>query len=173
MKPPKRILVELPTADEIDGLALSTPRLSVRKFEYDRRGEAADLDYAPCKGQMILVIRGQKGTALVRGKGGKGWSLPAGPISTYEDIPAAAKRVAKEVCGVGLRSTDLAAMYDVVWHYRGVTVKRLHIVYAGVTDDECPGAPGAKPEASFHKDVGAGMLHDELDRAALDDCSGK
>ncbi|MEW5747904.1 MAG: hypothetical protein AB1793_03820 [Candidatus Thermoplasmatota archaeon] len=173
MKPPKRILVELPTADEIDALALSTPRLSVRKFEYDRRGEAADLDYAPCKGQMILVIRGQKGTALVRGKGGKGWSLPAGPISTYEDIPTAAKRVAKEVCGVGLRSTDLAAMYDVVWHYRGVTVKRLHIVYAGVTDDDCSGAPGAKSEASFHRDVGAGTLQDELDRAAMEDCNQK
>lgn len=173
MKAPKRILVELPTADEIDELAMSTPRLSVRKFEYDRRGEAADLDYAPCKGQMMLVIRGERGTALVRRKGEKGWSLPAGPISTYEDIAGAAKRVAKEVCGLGLRSTDLAAMYDVVWHYRGVTVKRLHIVYAAVTDDDCAEPSAGGPEASFHRDVGAATLQDEIDRTALDDCTEK
>lgn len=152
---------------------MSTPRLSVRKFEYDRRDKPADLDYAPCKGQMILVIRGEKGTALVRRKGEKGWRLPAGPISTYEDIAGAARRVAKEVCGVGLRSMDLAAMYDVVWHYKGVTVKRLHIVYAAVTDDECRRAAEGGPEASFHADVVADLLRDELDRAALDDCSGK
>ncbi len=66
-----------------------------------------------------------------------------------------------------LRSTDLAAMYDVVRHYKDVTIKRLHIVYAALTDDEC--SHGAK----FHKEVPASMLLDELDRAALDDCSEK
>ncbi len=167
MKEPKRILVELPTADEIDGLAVSTPDLSVRKFEYDARDADADLDYAPCKGQMVLVIRGEHGTALVRDEKGKGWSLPSGTISTFEDIPAAAKRVAAETCGVHLRTMDLAAMYDVVRHFRDVSIKRLHIVYAAMTDDEC--SEGAK----FHKDVPASMLRDELDRTALDDCSQK
>ena len=167
MKDPKKMLVELPTADEIDGLAISTPDLSVRKFEYDLRDSAADLDYAPCKGQMVLVIRGERGTALVRSGKDKGWALPSGPISTFEDIPAAAKRVAAETSGVHLRTMDLAAMYDVVWHYKDVSVKRLHIVYAAMTDDEC--SEGAK----FHKDVPATMLRDELDRTALDDCSGK
>ncbi len=169
MKPPKRMLVELPTADEIDDLALSTPQLSVRKFEYDRKGAKADLDYTPCKGQMMLVIRGGDGTVLVRKKGGKGLSLPSGPIHTYEDIPTAAKRVAKDVCGLGLKSMDLAAMYDVVWHFEGVTIKRLHIVYSAITEDACP----AGAEASFHRDVAPTALHDELDRTALDDCGQK
>lgn len=174
MKAPNRILVELPTADEIDDLAVSTPELSVRKFEYDKRGEAADLDYAPCKGQMVLVIRGERGTALVKRKGTKGWSLPSGHINTFEDIAGAAKRVAKETCGVSLRSMDLAAMYDVVWHYKGVTVKRLHIVYAAITDDDCsPTAEGGLSEARFHKDVPASMLREQLDKTALDDCSQK
>lgn len=174
MKPPKRMLIELPTADEIDALALSTPELSVRKFEYDRKGARANLDYAPCKGHIILVIRSEKGTALVKRKGAKGWSLPSGTIHTYEEIPAAVKRVAKDICGLSVRSMDLAAMYDVIWHFEGVTIKRLHIVYAAVTDDACsPGAKGDPVEASFHRDVQASMLHDELDRNALDDCSQK
>jgi ADP-ribose pyrophosphatase YjhB (NUDIX family) len=168
------MLIELPTADEIDGLAMSTPELSVRKFEFDRKGQAADLDYAPCKGQMMLVIRGEKGTVLVKRKGEKGWSLPSGPISTYEEIPSAAKRVASETCGVHLRSMDLAALYDVVWHYKGVTVKRLHVVYAAVTDDDCSTAESKyASEAKFHKDVPASTLRDDLDRTALDDCSQK
>ena len=166
------MLIELPTADEIDDLAVSTPKLSVRKFEYDRKGVRADLDYTPCKGQMMLVIRGEKGTALVKRKGEKGWSLPSGTINTYEDIPTAAKRVAKDVCGISVKSMDLAAMYDVVWHFEGVTIKRLHIVYSVITDDECsPREKTARTEASFHKDVPPSMLHDELDRTALDDCS--
>ena len=172
MKAPKKILVELPTADEIDELAISTPDLSVRKFEYDMGGRAADLDYAPCKGQMMLVIRSEKGTALVKRKGGKGYSLPSGQINTIEGIAAAAKRVAKDTCGVQLRSMDLAAMYDVVWHFEDVTVKRLHIVYAAVTDDECSPKAGAA-EAGFHKEVSASMLREELDRTALDDCTQK
>ncbi len=167
MKAPKKMLVELPTADEIDELAVSTPGLNVRKFEYDAREADADLDYAPCKGQVVLVIRGEAGTALVRRKGEKGWSLPSGTINTFEDIPQAAKRVAAETCGVHLRSTDLAAMYDVVRHYKDVTIKRLHIVYAALTDDEC--SHGAK----FHKEVPTSVPLDELDRAALDDCSEK
>lgn len=173
MKGPKRILVELPTADEIDGLAVSTPTLSVRKFEYDRSGEAADLDYAPCKGQMMLVIRGERGTALVRRKGARGWSLPSGPISTFEDIAGSAKRVAKETCGLSLKSMDLAAMYDVVWHFKDVTVKRLHIVYSAVTDDERPKAGEGLSEAVFRTDLEGTALHGELDRTALDDCGDK
>lgn len=175
MKPPKRMLVELPTADEIDALAMSTPELSVRKFEYDMKDGAADLDYAPCKGRVMLVVRGEKGTALVRRDGEEGWSLPSGPINTYEDITDSAKRVAKESCGLSLRSMDLAAIYDVVWHYGDVTVKRLHIVYAAVTDDaDCRVTPGGGwHESGFHRDVQGTMLRDELDRTALADCAAK
>ena len=167
MKPPKRMLIELPTADEIDDLAMSTPELTVRKFEYDRRKRDADLDYAPCKGEMMLVIRGERGTALVRAGGSKAWSLPSGPISTFEEIPKSARRIAQETCGVHLRSMDLAAMYDVVWHYRDVSIKRLHVVYAAITDDDC------SKGAEFHDEVPPSMLPDELDRTALDDCSQK
>jgi len=174
VKPPKKMLIELPTADEIDDLAVSTPKLSVRKFEYDRRGVAADLDYTPCKGQIMLVVRGEKGTVLVKRKGEKGWALPSGTINTYEDIATAAKRVAKDTCGLSVKSMDLAAMYDVIWHFEGVTIKRLHIVYAAITDDECSkGTKGDLVEAAFHKDVPMSILHDELDRTALDDCGEK
>lgn len=172
MNAPKRLLLELPTADEIDDLAVTTPRLSVRKFEYDKKGSDADLDYTPCKGQVMLVVMGEKGVALVRKRKGEGWSLPAGPINTYEGVADAAKRVAKESCGLSLRSMELAAMYDVIWHYDTVTIKRLHIVYSGITDDtECGTPEGGEPaEALFREDVSEAMLEDELDRAAFNDC---
>lgn len=174
MKAPKRMLLELPTADEIDDLAVTTPNLSVRKFEYDRRGSDADLDYTPCKGQVMVVAMGGKGIALVRAKGAAGWSVPSGPVNTYEGIADAARRVAKETCGLSLRSMELAAMYDVIWHYDNVTTKRLHIVYSAITDDEC-GAPegGAPAEARFHEEVPDEELADELDRAAVADCINK
>lgn len=166
-KAPKRMLLELPIADEIDCLAMTTPEFEVRKFEYDYRSQKADLRYPPCKGQMILVIRGKDGILLVRTEGSKDWRLPSGRILTYETAQDAVKRVAREECGVGLRSSELAGMYDVVWHYQDVSIKRLHLVYAAVTEDVPVSIKGR--ECAFRQDLDEGHLGTEVERAALAD----
>jgi ADP-ribose pyrophosphatase YjhB (NUDIX family) len=175
VKRPKKLLVELPTADEIDALAMSTPDFKVRKFEFQHHGEKADLNYVPCKGQVLLVIRGQKGVALIKRKGSKDWTLPSGRIRTYEELPAAVKRVAKRECGLGISSMDLTAMYDVVWHHEDVSIKRLCLVYSALTDDlECrPETSANVSEAAFHKDGTGPDLKSEMDRAAIDDAGEK
>ena len=169
------MLIELPTADEIDGLAVSTPTFEVRKFELDMGARRADLNYTPCKGQMVLVIRGPNGIALVRRKGSKDWSLPSGRIAPQEGIAKAARRVAREECGLIPRSLDLAAMYDVVWRYSDMSIKRLHFVYACLTDDtKC--APGQCEEtttARFFVQMPAAVLDDDIGRNAIADCSAK
>jgi ADP-ribose pyrophosphatase YjhB (NUDIX family) len=90
------MLIELPTADEIDDLAITTPKLEVRKMEMDFGKARADLNYAPCKGQIVLSIRGQEGIALVRRSRDQEWSLPSDRIGPAEDIGECARRVAKE-----------------------------------------------------------------------------
>ncbi len=174
-KTPKRMLIELPAADEIDSLAITTPRFEVRQFDSDIGERKADLEYSPCKGQVVLVIVGKKGTVLAKRKGAKDWTLPTGRIGSAEDFVQAAKRVAREECGVMLRSLELAGMYDVVWHYSDISIKRLHIVYAAVTDDdEC--VPEASKECSspgFHREIPEAALKDIITRSALTDCSGK
>lgn len=174
-KAPKRMLIELPTADEIDSLAITTPRFEVRKFEYELGGKKADLQYAPCKGQIVLVIIGKKGTVLAKRRSTKEWTLPTGRIGAAEDVLQAARRVAKEECGLVLRSLELAGMYDVVWHYAGISVKRLHIVYAAVTDDdECrPESPVECVSPAFHREVPDAALRNEITKSAIADCSGK
>jgi ADP-ribose pyrophosphatase YjhB (NUDIX family) len=174
-KTPKRMLLELPSAGEIDDLATTTPHFEVRKFEFDMGKDKADLNYAPCKGEMILVIVGEKGIALVGDKGSESWRLPSCRIHTHETAIQAAKRVAKEECGLMLRSLELSGMYDVVWHYDDLSVKRLHLLYAAITDDcECcsDGRKGAL-EARFFTEVPKSVLDDELMRNALADCSEK
>ncbi len=169
------MLIELPTADEIDALAITTPRFEVRQFDIDMGDRKASLDYAPCKGQVVLVIIGKKGLILARRRGVKDWTLPTGMIGSAEDFVPAAKRVAREECGVMLRSLELAGMYDVVWHYSDISIKRLHIVYAAVTDDEeCrPEAPRECSGPGFHREVPEAALKDDITRSALADCSGK
>jgi len=169
------MLIELPTADEIDRLAMSTPTFEVRKFEQDMGARKADLNYTPCKGQMVLVIRGPNGIALVRKKGGKGWSLPSGRIAPQEEVAKAAKRVAREECGLILRSFDLAAMYDVVWRYSDLSIKRLHFVYACLTDDmDCLiGQRTDTASARFFSKMPEAVLDDEIGRNAVADCSAK
>jgi len=173
-KVPKRMLIELPTADEIDALALTTPHIEVRKFDFDMKGMKADLNYVPCKGQLVLVISGENGVLLTKKKGGA-WSLPSGRIGTSEDPVKAAKRIAKEECGIGLKSVELAGMYDVVWHYSDVSVKRLHLVYAALTDEcECvPGEAGGATQAKFFANIPEASSEDEMLACALSDCSEK
>jgi ADP-ribose pyrophosphatase YjhB (NUDIX family) len=171
---PKHLLIELPTADEIDDLAVTTPRFEVRKLEFDLRDRKADLNYSPCKGQVVLVVRGERGTALVRTRGAPEWSLPSGRIQPSEEVPKAARRVAREQCGLMLRSLDLAAIYDVVWHYSDISIKRLHIVYAAVTDDlECSPEKPETTEASFFVEIPAAIQPGQICAHALCDCGAK
>jgi ADP-ribose pyrophosphatase YjhB (NUDIX family) len=174
-KAPKRLLLELPTADEIDDLATTTPHFEVRKLEFDMEKDKANLDYVPCKGQVVLVIAGEKGVALVGGKGEDRWRLPSGMIRTHETAVQAAKRVAKEECGLMLMSLELAGMYDVVWHYADISVKRLHILYAAFTEDSAcnPGERKDSLDARFFIELPKSVLEDELMANAISDCSGK
>jgi len=169
------MLLELPTADEIDDLACTTPEFKVRKFEYDLRNKRADLDHTPCKGQMVLVIRGDKGTLLVRGKGEKSWGLPSDLILTTETATQSAKRIARDSWGIGLRTMQLAAMYDVIWHHSDFTVKRLHLVYGCLTDDEeCePVKSAAGTECAFMTVTEKVSFKDDIVKNALSDCSEK
>jgi ADP-ribose pyrophosphatase YjhB (NUDIX family) len=168
------MLIELPTADEIDALALTTPHIAVRKFDFDLKGMKADLNYVPCKGQLVLVISGKDGVLLTKKKGGD-WSLPSGRIGTNEEPIKAAKRIAKEECGIGLKSVELAGMYDVVWHYSDVSVKRLHLVYAALTDDlECvPNAASGVIQTKFFANILETPSKDEMLACAVSDCSKK
>lgn len=168
------MLFELPVADEIDCLAMSTPRFEVRAFEYDRREQKANLNYSPCKGQIVLVICGNRGTILARDAVTGKWTLPTGRIGAAEEITAAAKRVAKDECGVGIRRLDLVGMYDVVWHFSDISIKRLHLIYAAATEDECfEIGPSRGREAKFFRSVPKAVLEDDLVAAALNDCSDK
>lgn len=164
------MLLELPGADEIDELARSTPELNVRKFEYDMKGANADLDYTPCKGRIIIVVMGEKGTVLIEPESSGKWSLPSGFINTYEKIEESVTRVAKETCGVTLRSRQLIAMFDVIRHFKGVTIKRLYIVYSAITDDS---DLGGSERARFMTDIPDDLELDEMDRAAIENCEGK
>lgn len=173
-KAPKRMLIELPTADEIDALAMTAPHVEVRKFEFDMKGKKADLNYVPCKGQLVLVVSGKNGIVLTKKKG-EGWRLPSGRIGTNEEPVKAAKRIAREECGIGLRSVELAGMYDVIWHYSDVSVKRLHLVYAALTDDcECVQGEGkGAAQAMFFTKVPEASSEDEMLACAVSDCIEK
>ncbi len=166
---PKKILFELPTADEIDDLAITTPKFEVRKFEFDMGGSKADLKYPPCKAQAVLVIRGPNGTALAKGPKGE-WVVPSGRVGAAEEIPVGVKRLAKEEFGLQLRSMELAGIYDVIWHYSDLTVKRLHFVYAAITDEDPD--PKAKHGVKTFKEPDE-MVTDDLSKAALADCTQK
>jgi hypothetical protein len=169
------MLIELPTADEIDQLAITTPKFEVRHLSFDMGEEKADLDYSPCKGQVVLVARGPGGTALTKTRSREGWGLPSDRIGPNEDIGMSPKRVAKEMCGIMLRSVELAGIYDVVWHYSNVSVKRLHVVYACLTDDTVcsPEKKHEIEEARFFADVPEGTMKHPIFGPALADSSAK
>lgn len=169
------MLFELPTADEIDSLAITSPSFEVRRFEIGMGSKKADLHYSPCKGQMVLVIMGEKGVALTKDGASSAWRLPSGRIAIHEDAEGAAKRVAMEDCGITVTSLELSGIYDVIWHYSDISIKRLHLIYAGVTEDDCwsETKPAKGREARFFRKVPDGALEDEVLRAALADCSEK
>ena len=166
---PKRMLIELPAADEIDDLAITTPRFEVRKFEFDLADTKADLRYPPCKAQAVVVVRGSRGTALAKGSDGE-WTVPSGRVGAAEEIPIAVKRIAKDDFGLTLRSMELAGVYDVIWHYSDMTVKRLHFVYAAVTDDE-PDPRVRDRVRTFQRPEES--VTDDISKAAITDCKQK
>ena len=168
-------MLELPTADEIDALAMTTPSFEVRKYEFERGKERANLKYSPCKGQVVLVIAGEKGLVLSRAAATDRWGLPSGMIGACEDPADAPRRVARDLCGLGLRSLELAGMYDVTWHFSDVSVKRLHLVYAARTDDPVSASsmPGPQVEARFFEDPSEVELESDIVRDAILDCSEK
>lgn len=168
MNPARKMLIELPAADEIDDLAITTPRLEVRKFELDMAGAKANLNYPPCKAQVVIVARKDGETVLAETDEG-GWTLPSGMVGAAEEIPTAVKRIAREDFGLMLRSIELAGIYDVIWHYSDMTVKRLHFVYAAVTEDEpSPSSRKVRRVARPEQVVG-----DAVSIAALTDCKEK
>ncbi len=154
---------------------MTTPKFEVRSFSYEKRAQKADLNYPPCKGQVVLVIAGKEGIVLSRKTPRGKWSLPSGRIGAVEDPIKAAKRIAGEEAGVMIRSLELAAIYDVIWHYADISVKRLHLVYAAVTDDErCSDELLQRGnEAKFHAELPEGLLKDDISSSALADSSEK
>ena len=166
---PKRMLIELPAADEIDDLAITTPKFEVRKFEFDRADTKADLRYPPCKAQAVMVVSGSRGTVLAKGADGR-WAVPSGRVGAAEEIPVGVKRIAKDDFGLSLRSMELAGIYDVIWHYSDMTVKRLHFVYAAVTDDE-PDPKVKERVRNFQKPEES--VKDDISKAAIADCREK
>lgn len=120
------------------------------------------------------MIRGERGTLFVKTADGASWELPSGKIGVNEEFLKAAKRVAREKCGVGLRHLQLAAMYDVVWHHSDVSVKRLHLVYAAETDDaSCSLEAPRSEEVRFFDAIPEGAVKDEIFSFALSDCPSK
>jgi len=154
---------------------LTTPKFEVRSFSYERRAQKADLNYPPCKGQMILVITGKEGVVLSRRAPRGRWGLPSGRVGAVEESLKAAKRIAAEQAGVSVRSLELAGMYDIIWHFSDISVKRLHLVYAAITDDESCSKEITDEgvEARFFAEVPENLLKDDIASSALADCSEK
>jgi ADP-ribose pyrophosphatase YjhB (NUDIX family) len=164
------MLLELPTADEIDDLASEKPSLIVRRFEFDLRDRPMDLNYTPCKGEVVFVTDCARGVALVRRKGAVMWSLPSGRIGVNESPEAAARRVATEICRIRLGEIDLRALYDVTRHYENISVKRLFVVYRACVEDFHSGpATDACAECSFHCSDLDRLVCEEIDSQAIAD----
>ena len=165
------MLLELPTAEEIDDLAAKTPSLTVRRYEFDLADTDIDLNYAPCKGEVVIVARRGDGVALVKPKGATIWTLPCARIGMNESPEEAAVRVARERCGLRIREAELKAFYDVTRHYRNVSVKRLFVVYSCVIrDDLDDAAKETEDECSIHSGNLDSIVFEEIDTQALSDC---
>ena len=165
------MLLELPTADEIDDLAARTPSLIVRRYEFDLVDTELNLDYTPCKGEVVIVARRGEGVALVKAKGATIWTLPCARIQMNESPEDAAVRVARERCGLSVDDAKLKAFYDVTRHYRNVSVKRLFVVYSCAIRGDPDGATkGRDDECSIHTGDLDSIVLEEIDTQALSDC---
>ncbi len=165
------MLLELPTADEIDDMAASVPSLTVRRYEFDLLDHKIDLNYTPCKGEAVIVAKRRGGIVLVKAKGTVMWTLPAARIAMDETPDATARRVAKERCGVELETVELKAFYDVTRHYQNVSVKRLFVVYGcSATNDPDQTAITLAGECAVHFDDLDKLALEEIDAQAIADC---
>ena len=164
------MLLELPTADEIDDLAARAPNLTVRRYEFDLVDQKIDLDYTPCKGEAVVVVVKDGGVLLMKTKGTTLWTLPCGRINMHETPEVAATRIVKERCGLAIRSVELKALYDVTRHYQNVSIKRLFIVYSCRTEgDPDASAAGTDVECSIHFGDLDKLALEEMDTQALAD----
>lgn len=164
------MLLELPTADEIDDLAADRPALVVRRFEFDLKDRKIDLNYTPCKGEAMFVTDCDRGVALVRGKGSAMWALPSGRIDVTESPEDAARRIAMDRCHIRLGKVDLTALYDVTRHYENISVKRLFVVFrADVVDFHSGQSMDAQYECSFHSTDLDRLVCEEIDSQAIAD----
>lgn len=165
------MLLELPTADEIDDLAAKTPSLTVRRYEFDLVDREIDLNYTPCKGEVVVVVRKDDGVFLVKAGGTTMWTLPCARISMEETPEKAVFRVAKERCGIAIEDAELKALYDVTRHYKNVSVKRLFVVYSCRTDEDPVGeAEGSDDQCSVHFGDLDKLVLEQIDSQALVDC---
>ena len=163
------MLLELPTADEIDELAEKAPSVIVRRYEYDLVDRDIDLNYTPCKGEVVVVARRDGGVFLVKDRGAVLWTLPCARIAMNETPSRAAHRVARDRCGIAINEPELKALYDVTRHYRNVSVKRLFVVY-GCTAEHEGTAARMEGECSLHTGDLDELPLEEIDAQALSDC---
>ncbi|UCE91817.1 MAG: NUDIX hydrolase [Methanobacteriota archaeon] len=165
------MLLELPTADEIDELAADTPDLVVRRFELDLLEMKFDMDYTPCKGEAVVVTKRREGVFLLRKGAASVWTLPSGRIAMDEAPEEAGARVVSESCGIDAEGMRLRALYDVTRHYGNISVKRLLVVYeceAGSAEPRTPEAPGTK--CALHTDDLDKLVLEDIDAQAIADC---
>ena len=164
------MLLELPTADEIDDLAADRPALVVRRYEFDLKDRPIDLNYTPCKGEAVFVTDCDRGVALVRSRGSAMWTLPSGRIDVNESPEDAARRIAMDRCHIRLGKVELTALYDVTRHYENISVKRLFVVFrADVADFHSGQSKDAQYECSFHSTDLDRLVCEEIDSQAIAD----
>ena len=165
------MLLELPTADEIDEMAADAPDLVVRRFEFDLLEMEFDMNYTPCKGEALVVTKSGGGVLLVRKGAASIWTLPSGRIAMNESPDQTGLRVADEECGVDVQAMRLKALYDVTRHYANISVKRLIVVYeceAVRAERRPPETPGT--ECALHTDDLDKLVLEDIDSQAIADC---
>jgi ADP-ribose pyrophosphatase YjhB (NUDIX family) len=155
-------------------MASDRPALIVRRYDFDLKDQRIDLNYTPCKGEVLIVTEGVRGVALLKTTGGVMWTLPSGRIDVNEAPETAARRVAVNKCGIRLGDVDLKALYDVTRHYENVSVKRLFVVYLAKVDDYHGGAQrDDRSPCVFHSENLDKLVCEEIDSQAIADCLEK
>ncbi|UCE80979.1 MAG: NUDIX hydrolase [Methanobacteriota archaeon] len=143
----------------------------MRRYEFDLIDHELDLDYTPCKGEVVVVFRKGDGVVLMKAKGATRWTLPCARIDMGETAEMAALRVAEGLFGAVVQEAEPRALYDVTRHYSNVSVKRLFIVYSCRTDMELVSkVKDQDSECSLHFGDLDELSLEELDSQALADC---
>jgi ADP-ribose pyrophosphatase YjhB (NUDIX family) len=155
-------------------MASDRPALIVRRFDFDLKDRRIDLNYTPCKGEVVIVTEGVRGVAFLKVQGAAIWTLPSGRIDVNEAPETTARRIAMDRCGIRLGEVDLRALYDVTRHYENVSVKRLFVVYLAKVEDYHSGAHTEDhPPCVFHSTDLDKLMCEEIDSQAIADCLEK